>query len=101
MDSALYPGARLDPRLQKYEDTLRQVPVFEQMDTPFLNSLVGEMEIWHCTPGDVLVELGTLGTDVFIVHSGAVSVLDAQERPLCDDLLGPGSHFGESFFLES
>merc|ERR1712110_274691 len=64
-----------------------------------MKALAQRVEIRLYTPGDLLMTIGEVGTELFIVGTGSVVPLGPNGEYLVDTLLGPGSFFGELCFL--
>ncbi|HEU5363105.1 MAG TPA: cyclic nucleotide-binding domain-containing protein [Gaiellaceae bacterium] len=78
-------------------ETLREVPLFEELDESELQQLAGAMhELTYEAGAPVAIE-GASGDAFFVVESGTAEVVvDGALRAV----LGPGDHFGEIALMQ-
>ena len=74
-------------------DIMYKIPFFKGRDPDVLAKVLTILKPVAVTPGDSITELGEPGSEMFIVCSGTLSVVDEAGAPQC--LLGKGSFFGE------
>ncbi|XP_022670322.1 potassium/sodium hyperpolarization-activated cyclic nucleotide-gated channel 2-like isoform X1 [Varroa jacobsoni] len=77
--------------------TIRMVPFFATAEPAFINELVTKLRFDFYQPEDVIVSEGTIGTKMFFLQTGKVSVLNQDGRSLAT--LEDGSYFGELCLL--
>jgi CRP-like cAMP-binding protein len=80
---------------------LRTVPVFRALPASVLGRLAQEIRIETFSQGQVVVEKGTLGRAFYIVHSGALEVVDYADQEVSSVItrLKPRDCFGEMSLL--
>merc|ERR1712217_503534 len=83
-----------------YGNTLRQVPMLAEIAPESIKALSQRVEMRLYTPGDLLMTIGEIGTELFVIQSGTVVPIGADDEFVIDTVLGPGSYFGELCFLE-
>ncbi|OQR74347.1 potassium/sodium hyperpolarization-activated cyclic nucleotide-gated channel 2-like [Tropilaelaps mercedesae] len=83
--------------LHNCQATIRMVPFFERTESAFINELVTRLRFDFFQPDDVIVSEGTIGTRMFFLQAGKVSVLDQDAHVLTT--LEDGSYFGELCLL--
>ena len=83
-------------------ETLRQVPLFESLDTEAANELCGLLESLDANAGAVLFRTGDVGDAMYIIEEGKVRICvrtkDGHEVTLTE--LESGDFFGEMALLE-
>jgi len=99
-DPSLSLDLRRNLALCVYGRALRNVPIFANMPDRYLKCLAQKIEMRLYSPGDLLVLLGEVGTDLFFIHSGAVQPVGEDGEPLRDIVLRAGAFFGEICFLQ-
>jgi len=72
-------------------------PLFSDLDTPAFLAMVEKLERRVCPAGTLLFQEGDPGDSLFLISSGSLEVLKADDRGCLIELarLGPGSFFGE------
>ncbi|XP_003739592.1 potassium/sodium hyperpolarization-activated cyclic nucleotide-gated channel 2 [Galendromus occidentalis] len=83
--------------LHNCQATIRMVPFFANTEPAFINELVTRLRFDFYQPDDVIVSEGTIGTKMFFLQSGKVTV-ENQNGDLIATL-GDGSYFGELALL--
>ncbi|ATB30187.1 Crp/Fnr family transcriptional regulator [Melittangium boletus] len=85
-----------------YSDSLTQVPLFSSLEPQDLERLSSRLRPLHVLPGQVLFHRGDVGTDLYVIHSGEVTIglsaPDGKEVSLA--LLTQGDSFGELALLD-
>ena len=61
----------------------------QRMQTVVHRLLTAEL----CMPGDMLVRIGEIGTEMYFVEKGTLEVLDKHQSTLC--MMNRGCYFGE------
>lgn len=80
-------------------DVLQQVPLFQNADAQFLNSLVMLLTPVIYSAGDTIIQKGERGTEMYIVSKGTVEVIKENGESLAQ--LKEGNFFGEIALLLS
>ncbi|CAK0809765.1 unnamed protein product, partial [Prorocentrum cordatum] len=97
------PTLSLDLRrrlaLSLYGPVLRKVPIFRDVKSMYLKCLCQRVVVRLYTPGDLLVLIGEVGSELFIIMSGKVEPVGEDGRPIRDIVMGEGQYFGEICFL--
>ncbi|OQR69847.1 potassium/sodium hyperpolarization-activated cyclic nucleotide-gated channel 4-like [Tropilaelaps mercedesae] len=75
------------------EETVRSVPFLAKADPAFVNELVTHLKFHFFQPDDVIVSFGTVGSNMFFIQSGRVTVANEDGRIMAT--LGAGMYFGE------
>ncbi|HLY94853.1 MAG TPA: cyclic nucleotide-binding domain-containing protein [Gaiellaceae bacterium] len=76
--------------------TLKQVPLFADLDDRELNEIAGSMRERRFSAGDTVTQEGAAGVGFFVVEEGEADVtVDGQPR----GAIGPGDYFGEIALL--
>jgi CRP/FNR family transcriptional regulator, cyclic AMP receptor protein len=78
-------------------DRLAKLPLFGELDHHDLSHVAGWVTEQRFVEGDVLIEEGSLPTDVFLIESGTVDVTH-DEKLIAT--LGPGDVVGEVALLD-
>merc|ERR1712176_622114 len=99
-DTTLSLDLRRELALCMYGDAIRKVPIFASIADSPLKCLAQRVELHLYTPGDLLVMMGEVGTELFIIQSGSVQPISGDGQPLRDVVLGEGSFIGELCFLK-
>ena len=95
-------------RLLKYmhRDVLEQMPIFRQIAEEAAVLLVRNMKPLTSSPGDHVVDEGTVGNEMYFLTHGKVEVLHQGSRSegeprakVCE--LAPGDYFGEIALLDT
>ena len=68
------------------------VPFFTDADPNFVNDVVTKLEYEVYQPGDVIIHVATLGTKMYFIGDGVVSVLGSNGQVAAT--LSDGSYFG-------
>lgn len=80
---------------------LKKVPLFADLGEAELRTLVEGVEEKRFGAGEILVKEGTIGSEVFLIVSGACEVRRAQEgKEWVVARLGPGQIFGEMAVID-
>ncbi len=81
--------------------TLKQVPLFSQMDDTEISGVRAIMDVAIHAPGTTIMQEGQTGDLFYIVAQGHVQFLiqDASGKDLVVDEVGPGGFFGELSML--
>ncbi|XP_003746241.2 potassium/sodium hyperpolarization-activated cyclic nucleotide-gated channel 2 [Galendromus occidentalis] len=79
------------------EETVRSVPFFAKADPHFVNELVTRLRFNFFQPDDLITKFGTLGSNMFFIQSGKVTVANEYGKILTT--LGGGMYFGELSIL--
>ncbi|MEP7015456.1 MAG: DUF1003 domain-containing protein [Verrucomicrobiota bacterium] len=83
-------------------ETLRQVPLFESLDTEAANKLCEFLVTRQCEPFKVLFRAGDAGDSMYLIEGGRVRISvqarDGHELTLAE--LGRGEFFGEMALLD-
>ncbi|MEW5855149.1 MAG: glucose-6-phosphate dehydrogenase [Myxococcota bacterium] len=74
-------------------ELLQRVPLFENADPLFLNSVVMALTPRVCVPDEVVVRKGDVANEMYVINRGEVEVLDGKGEVLAT--LREGSFFGE------
>merc|ERR1711924_51729 len=82
-----------------YGEALRRVPIFADMAQTSLKALAQKVETRLYTPGDLVMTLGEVGTELFVIMTGSAIPLGPDGEQVMDNVLGPGAFFGEVCFL--
>ncbi|MBI2191156.1 MAG: glucose-6-phosphate dehydrogenase [Planctomycetes bacterium] len=80
-------------------DVLEKVPLFQNCDTVFLNTLVMMLKPARYGPGDFIIKKGEKGSEMYVINRGEVEVLDGKGKVLSN--LSDGNFFGEIGLLLS
>jgi glucose-6-phosphate 1-dehydrogenase len=80
-------------------DVLKKVPLFQECDTVFLNSVMLALQPVAYSPGDYIVRKGERGDQMYFVIRGQVEVVGGDGQVVTT--LGDGSFFGEVGLLLS
>ena len=63
-------GLRKEMRLHLAQDTLDSLPFFKNLDDGAMTALLRVLKPIHCAPGDILIEAGTVGSEMFFLVAG-------------------------------
>jgi len=74
-------------------DLLQRVPLFENADAMFLNSLAMALTPRQCEPGEIVVLQGDAANEMYVISRGEVDVVDGTGAVVAT--LQEGSFFGE------
>lgn len=85
-----------------YSELLSQVPLFASLGSDDLERLSSRLQSRHCARGEVIFLRGDEGTDLYIIHTGEVTIrLSSSEgKEVTLALLRKGSSFGELALLD-
>ncbi|XP_077868033.1 uncharacterized protein LOC100378354 [Saccoglossus kowalevskii] len=86
-----------DLAIHVHMDTLSKVSLFQDCDKMLLRDLVLKLRPVLYLPGDYICTKGEVGKEMYIVNSGIVQVMSAENKVLAT--LHPGSVFGEISLL--
>ncbi len=78
-------------------NALMAVPFFAQCSEDLLEALLLRLHTTYATSGDVIIQVHTVGKEMFILSKGEVEVVSAEGKQLA--VLGEGSFFGEIALL--
>ena len=83
-------------------DLISSIPLFQHCRDPgFISLLCGAMDMRLFSPGDMVIEEGTQGSEMYFIHKGSVEVLkrtpSGEEARLAT--LSAGEYFGENALL--
>ncbi len=73
-----------------------KVPFFRDGDNSFISQIVLALEINHFLAGDVVIEMGSSGDEMYFISSGICEVVIAGGTVVAT--LSPGSFFGGNFY---
>jgi voltage-gated potassium channel len=82
------------------KEIIKRVPLFEKADQSLIRDIILQLEPVVFTPEDYIVRAGEMGTDMYFISRGEVSVLSADEA-IQYAQLGSGQFFGEISLLLS
>ena len=85
--------------LERDISTLAKVPLFSGMDHEALRLLAFAAETRIMRAGEFLFRKGEIGEGAFVVMSGAVSLMTAENEDLGASSAGPGTLIGEHALL--
>jgi len=75
--------------------------LFDHLEKPLRERLVGLAEEIHVTAGEMIIRRGEHNSDVYRILKGSLEVVDSRATPeVVLDVLGPGAVVGEMAFLE-
>ncbi|TYT73586.1 cyclic nucleotide-binding domain-containing protein [Desulfobotulus mexicanus] len=80
-------------REQKLSDILAGYPMFQSLNSQELHSILTRLKSRNCQKNEILMHKGEAGKNLYILVSGRVAVLDANEKVL--DTMSGGDVFGE------
>nr|CAD7450232.1 unnamed protein product [Timema bartmani] len=92
MADRLNTALKEDMVLWLYENTLREVPLFENVDTSFFKVVGTEMREKYFLRGETIIRSNDVQSDMFIIHRGKVEVLSTYNEMLT--CMGAGGIFG-------
>ncbi|HEV7557424.1 MAG TPA: glucose-6-phosphate dehydrogenase [Kofleriaceae bacterium] len=81
------------------EDVLKQSPLFKDGDTVFLEQVIMALKPKQAAAGDVLINRGDIGKELYLIEQGEVEVVDDKGAVL--RVLKDGDTFGEVGVLMS
>ena len=80
-------------------DVFENVPLLADCPPVFLHTLAMSLKADVFAPGDIIIEKGTLGKEMYIINRGTVEILDDDNEVVTT--LGDGDFFGEIGLLMS
>ncbi|RLS25254.1 MAG: glucose-6-phosphate dehydrogenase [Planctomycetota bacterium] len=80
-------------------DVLEKIPLFKDTGKIFLYNLAINLRPDIYAPGDFIIKKGEVGTEMFIISSGSVEVLDDEGKII--NTMGDGAFFGELSLLNA
>ena len=80
---------------------IHKVHLFNGVSQGFVNSLVLKMQPEVCLPGDYIFRCGEIGTSMYFVQQGTLSVMVDDADATVLNVLHAGSYFGEISLLYS
>lgn len=84
--------------VQARMDVLRRIPLFQHLKYKELIQLLSIVETHEVAAGEIIVQQGDEGEELFIILRGKGSVM-ADDAEVAE--LGPGSHFGEMALIDN
>ena len=89
----------LRKKVSKYmnRDAIQAVPFFADCTEELLEELLLRLHTTYATSGDMIIQVNSIGTDMYILSKGEVNVISAEGKRLAT--LGEGSFFGEIALL--
>lgn len=77
-------------------DMVRAVPLFKRMSENFINSIVCKLKFSYYPSGELIMNAGEIGKDMYFITKGLVEILfDPNISYKITRVLGPGNFFGE------
>jgi CRP-like cAMP-binding protein len=80
-------------------ETLEKVPLFEGADAVLLAQVIMALKPVVFQPGEVIMQKGEIGSELYLIARGEVEVIDAHGHVAAT--LGEGNFFGEVSLLTS
>ena len=80
-------------------DTLQKVPLFSEADPILLSSLTMALRPVVFRPGDIVIQKGQIGRELYVISRGEVEVLADDGKVVAT--LSDGAYFGEIALLTS
>ncbi|KAJ3324451.1 hypothetical protein HDV06_006862 [Boothiomyces sp. JEL0866] len=87
---------RKDIAMKQCRNLILQVPFFKQADHSFISQIITYLKIEHYLSGDVIIEQGSYGDEMFFIYSGYVEVIVFGKSV---SVLKAGQFFGEIAIL--
>jgi len=81
------------------KEFIHEIPLFKNAGNEFLYQIAMKLELIIITPGDYLFRRGDKGTEMYLIISGDVEILDVDETSVLA-LLSDGDYFGEIALFE-
>ncbi|MBW1608077.1 MAG: cyclic nucleotide-binding domain-containing protein [Deltaproteobacteria bacterium] len=81
---------------------LRGIDIFESLSVSELAATVSVVEEIDCTPGEIIIQEGTVGDTMYLVVKGEVSVIKdlGETNEIEIDRINAGDYFGEMALFE-
>lgn len=81
---------------------LRGIDIFESLSVSELAATVSVVEEIDCTPGEIIIQEGTVGDTMYLVIKGEVSVIKdlGEINEIEIDRINAGDYFGEMALFE-
>lgn len=81
------------------KDLLRKIPIFKNASDEVISDVFSNLTHAYYLKGDMIINIGEIGTRLFLINKGRVEVLDEENRPITT--LNEGDFFGEFALLEN
>ena len=78
------------------KNLILKVPFFRDGDNSFISQIVLALEINHFLAGDVVIEMGSTGDEMYFISSGICEVVSGGNVVAT---LSPGSFFGGNIWI--
>lgn len=96
--AVLPPGLRQEVSLHLRHDLVRGVPLFAGAPHAFVREVALQMHSFVALPGDVIVQAGERGFEMYVLSRGAVEILGPDGQRM--GTLASGEFFGEIALVE-
>lgn len=70
---------------------MNTLPFFDEADPNFVSRIITKLTFEVFLEGDVIIQEGTMGTEMYFLQEGTVEV---RVKNICQNELGDGSYFG-------
>jgi CRP-like cAMP-binding protein len=80
--------------LSASEHLLRRVPIFADIETPFLRNLSVIIQPLIFLPGEYIVKKGDIGFGLYLIHHGKVELVD-EDMDTVVEVIEEGDYFGQ------
>ncbi|MEM1283654.1 MAG: ion transporter [Chlamydiota bacterium] len=81
------------------KELLRKIPTFKNASDEVIGDVFSNLTHTYYLKGDMIINIGEIGTRLFLINKGKVEVLDKENRPIAT--LYEGDFFGEFALLEN
>ena len=83
------PGVQIKVSKYMNRDAIQAVPFFADCTEELLEELLSRLHTTYATSGDMIIQVNSIGTDMYILSKGEVNVISAEGKRLAT--LGEGS----------
>lgn len=78
---------------------IEKVPFLREAEKDLVDDLMQELQPRICVPGEKIFRVGDHGDALYLVHSGSIEVLNAENKRIAN--LGEGAFFGEMSLISN
>ncbi|HRW58348.1 MAG TPA: cyclic nucleotide-binding domain-containing protein [Chlamydiales bacterium] len=78
---------------------LKKMHLFQEIDIDLLISISEKGSQDFYTIGEIVFDIGEIASQIFIILSGSITLLDSENQPICE--LSKYSYFGEEAVLSN
>lgn len=94
-------GSQKNMDTKRRLELLSNIDILQQLTIKNINWLLDSLKVERYSPGDLIVEEGTLGDKFYIIETGVARIFSQKKENPFERFFSDGDYFGESSLIHS